>query len=160
MWPQSFSSMFTPSVPLRVSSYSSCYPSIRSAPTFLVMISNEGERFGFEEEGIYFLSPQCFLLHFTLDGGSVALSAVLLPPPEDRQHHGGPMPDCFHLSYSMFRTSPFWASPCGFFHGLQAMESVGCLDDIIGALIHVRCCCCRKDYTDRAGKGLLQRFDE
>lgn len=33
-----------------------CHASIRSMPTFLVMVSNEGERFGVKEEGIiYFL---------------------------------------------------------------------------------------------------------
>lgn len=73
LWPQGFSSMFAPSVPLHVSSHFFCHSSIRSVPTLLVMISNEGERFGVEEEGIiYFLSPTCFLLHFTLDAGSLA----------------------------------------------------------------------------------------
>lgn len=80
MWPQDFH-VHSKSASLHVSSHFFCHSSIRSMPTFLVMISHDGERFGVEEEGtIYFLSPKCFLLHFTLDGGSLALSTALPPP--------------------------------------------------------------------------------
>lgn len=47
----------------------------------------------------------------------------------------------------------------GSFMGSRACNLIGCLDDIISTLIHVRYFHCSEDYTDRAEKGPLQQFD-
>ena len=47
----------------------------------------------------------------------------------------------------------------GSFISSHACHLMGCLDDIIVTLIHVRYYHYSEDYTDRAEKGLLQQYD-